>query len=77
VLYILSTLLFLAGHQHHGLQSDNCTLCTAAHTPATVATAIDRQTTPAIAGYLLPDPGNQRRESESHSTTQTRAPPLV
>ena len=78
VLYLLSTLLLAAGHQHPaGVQGHDCSLCTAAHTPATVAAAIDCQTAPATAGYLLLAPGDQRCESEAHGTTRSRAPPLV
>jgi len=78
VLYLLSTLLLVAGHQHPaGPQSHDCSLCTAAHTPATVAPAIGCQAAPATTGYLLPAPGDQRSESEPHGTTRSRAPPLV
>ena len=78
VLYLLSTLCLVAVHQHHGApQGHDCALCTVAHTPATVAAAIDCQIAPATAGYLLAAPGDQRCDSELHGTTRSRAPPLV
>ena len=78
VLYVLSTLLLVAGHQHPaGMQGHDCALCTAAHTPATVTAAVDCQAAPATAGYLLPAPGDSRWDSEPHGTTRSRAPPLV
>src|SRR5207249_2077666 len=41
LLYVASTLLLVAAHQHHnGLEGHDCALCTAAHTPAVVAAAI-------------------------------------
>jgi len=77
VLYVLSTLLLAAGHQHHGLQDHDCALCTVAHTPVTVVAAFDLQAAPTITGYLLPAPGDQRWDSEPNGTPRSRAPPLV
>ena len=77
VVYLLSTLLLAAGHQHHGVQDHDCALCTVAHTPVTVAAAIDLQAAPATPGYLLPAPGDSRWDSEPDGTTRSRAPPLA
>jgi hypothetical protein len=78
VLYLLSTLCLVAVHQHHGaLQGHDCALCTVAHTPATVAPAAFHQAAPAATSHLLPIPGEQRWDSETGSTSRTRAPPLV
>jgi hypothetical protein len=77
VLYLLSTFLLAAGHQHHGLQDHDCALCTAAHTPAMAAAAIDLQAAPTIIEYLLHAPGDQRWDSEPDGTTRSRAPPLA
>ena len=77
VLYLLSTLFLAAQHQHHGLQTDNCALCTISHTPATVASSVDHQTAPANTEYVLAITADQGWESQSHRTTRSRAPPLV
>ena len=77
VLYLLGTLFLAAEHQHHGLQTDNCALCTISHTPATVASTVDHQTAPTTTEYVLAIPGDQRWDSEPDGTTRSRAPPLV
>ena len=77
VLYLLGTVCLVAVHQHHGLQTDNCALCTICHTPATVASAVAHQAAPTTTEYVLAIPGDQRWESESRSTLRSRAPPLA
>ena len=77
VVYLLSTLLLAAGHQHHGVQDHDCALCTVAHTPATVVADVDHQLAPTTTERILAIPSEQGWESESHRTTRSRAPPLV
>jgi hypothetical protein len=78
LLYFASTLLLVAGHQHHNaLQGHDCALCTAAHTPAMVDSAPDHELAPPTTETLLAIPAQQGWDSESHRTTHSRAPPLV
>jgi hypothetical protein len=78
LLYVASTLILVAAHQHHnGLEGHDCALCTAAHTPAVVTAALDHGIVPASNQTLLTIPAEQGWDSESHRTTRSRAPPLV
>ncbi|HYR51290.1 MAG TPA: hypothetical protein VET83_01600 [Candidatus Dormibacteraeota bacterium] len=78
LLYVASTLVLVAAHQHHnGLEGHDCALCTAAHTPAVVTAALDHGIVPASDPTLLTIPAEQGWDSESHRTTRSRAPPLV
>lgn len=78
VLYLLTALFLVAAHQHHGgLQGHDCSLCTAAHTPATEAQASVPLALPTSTDDVLPIPGDQGWASESPGSTRTRAPPLV
>ena len=78
LLYLASTLLIVAGHQHHNaLQGHDCALCTVAHTPAMAAAAPDHDVAPSATQTLLSIPAEQGWDSESHRTTRSRAPPLV
>ena len=76
--YVASTLLLVAAHQHHnGLESHDCALCAAAHTPAVVHAALDHGIAPAFRETLVTIPAEQAWDSESHRATRSRAPPLV
>ena len=78
LLYVAGTLILVAAHQHHnGLEGHDCALCTAAHTPAVVSAALDHGIVPACNQTLLAIPAEQGWDSESHSTTRSRAPPLA
>ena len=78
VLYLASTLLLVAGHQHPaGLQGHDCSLCAAAHTPATAVPAIHHETAPVSTGTLLTIPSTLDWDSEPLGTTRSRAPPLA
>ena len=78
LLYVASTLLLVAAHQHHnGLEGHDCALCTAAHTPAVVAAALDHGIAPVFGETLVTLPAEQVWDSESPRTTRSRAPPLV
>ena len=78
LLYVASTLVLVAAHQHHnGLDGHDCALCTAAHTPAVMTAALEHGLTPASDQTLLAIPAEQGWDSESHRTTRSRAPPLA
>jgi len=78
LLYVASTLILVAVHQHHnGLEGHDCALCTAAHTPAVMSAALDHGIVPASNQTLLAIPAEQGWDSESHRTTHSRAPPLA
>jgi hypothetical protein len=78
LLYVASTLVLVAAHQHHnGLESHDCALCAAAHTPAVVTAALDHAIAPALRQTPVNLPAEQGWDSESHRTTRSRAPPLA
>src|SRR3954467_6340477 len=78
LLYVASTLFLVAAHQHHnGLESQDCALCTVAHTPAVVTAALDHSAAPAFCQSPVTVPAEQGWVSESHRTTRSRAPPLA
>jgi hypothetical protein len=78
LLYVASTLLLVAAHQHHNaLEGRDCALCTAAHTPAVVTAVLDQAIAPASNETPLTIPAERSWESESHRTDRSRAPPLV
>src|SRR5256885_12176188 len=78
LLYVASTLVLVAAHQHHnGLESQDCALCTVAHTPAVVTAALDHGVAPSISETPVTLPADTGWDSESHRTTHSRAPPLA
>ena len=78
LIYVASTLVLVAAHQHHnGLEGHDCALCTAAHTPAVVTSALDHGFAPALREIPVSVPDKQGWDSEPHRTTRSRAPPLV
>jgi len=78
LLYVASTLLLVAAHQHHnGLEGHDCALCTAAHTPAVVTAAVENAIAPASGETLVTIPADQARDSEAARTPRSRAPPVA
>ena len=78
LLYVASTLVLVAAHQHHnGQEGHDCALCAAAHTPAVVTGALDHGIAPALRESSISVPAEQGWDSESHRTTRSRAPPLA
>lgn len=76
VLYLLSCVLLVAVHQHHGAtQSDECLLCTMGHTPAAIAPLALLPAAPLLLGYLLRSVEERGLESGSRRTPRSRAPP--
>lgn len=76
VLYLLSCVLLVAVHQHHGAaQGRDCLLCTIAHTPAAVAPVALLPASPILLGYLLRTVEERNWESESCRAPRSRAPP--
>jgi hypothetical protein len=78
VLYLLSCVLLVAVHRHHGAtQSDECLLCTMAHTPAAIAPAALLPTAPILAGFVLRAIEKRDPESEPSGVPRSRAPPHI
>ena len=78
LLYVASTLLLVAAHQHHnGLEGHDCALCTAAHTPAVVAAAVENAIAPASGETPVTIPADQAWDSEAARTPRSRAPPAA
>ena|SRR6266850_2223079 len=78
LLYVASTLLLVAAHQHHnGLEGHDCALCTAGNTPAVVTAALDHGIAPAFSETAVTIPSEQGWDSESPCTAHSRAPPLA
>jgi hypothetical protein len=78
VLYLLSCVLLVAVHQHHGAtQSDECLLCTMAHTPAAIAPAALLPAAPILVGFVLRAIEERNRGSEPPGTPKSRAPPHI
>jgi len=78
VLYLSSTLLLVAVHQHRDAsQAHDCSLCALAHTPAVSVSAPPTLALTRAAESLPAATHDQVWKSESGRTLRPRAPPLA